>query len=177
MSFPCHTITLHLAFGMSTKQGPSCVNTFLMKYRIALRTWMFNSLLGYVVQAVVRIPCCAQTGSRNLVLSVLLGLAEERSCLCLGRFCGWVHPQLVPRELGSCTLTLASPRTVLIMILTGEYCSLSELLLRELLGSLWKGFDSPERPLHGLQWVITWEEKEVALGWHLLCCPLPSTTQ
>lgn len=38
---------------MSTKQGPSCVNTFLMKYRIALRTWMFNSLLGYVVQAVV----------------------------------------------------------------------------------------------------------------------------
>lgn len=38
---------------MSTKQGPSCVNTFLMKYRIALRTWMFNSLLGSVVQAVV----------------------------------------------------------------------------------------------------------------------------
>lgn len=51
--FPCHTIILHLAFGMSTKQGPSCVNTFLMKYRIALRMWMFNSSLGYVARAVV----------------------------------------------------------------------------------------------------------------------------
>lgn len=108
----------------------------------------------------------------DLAVSVLLGLPEEGSCLCLGRFCGWVHPQHVSRELGSCPLTLASPRTVLTVILTGEYWSSFEPLLCKLLGSLWNGFDSPERPLHGLQWWLTWEEKEVAVEWHLLCCPL-----
>lgn len=76
------------------------------------------------------------------------GAGRGGYCLCLGRFRGWVHPQHVPRELGSCTLPLASPRTVLIVILKGEYWSSFEPLLHKLLGSLWNGFDSPERPLH-----------------------------
>lgn len=155
---------------MSTKQGPSCVNTFLMKYRIALRTWMFNSLLGSVVQAAVG----CHVVHRLAQWPVLLGLAEEGSCLCLGRFCGWAHPQHVSRELGSCPLTLASPRTVLTVILT-EYLSSFEPLLCKLLGSLWNGFDSPERPLQACS--DDWhEEKEVAVEWHLPCCPLPSTS-
>lgn len=127
---------------MSTKQGPSCVNTFLMKYRIALRTWMFNSLLGSVVQAAVGYHVV----HRLAQWSVLLGLPEEGSCLCLGRFCGWAHPQHMSRGLGSCPLTLASPRTVLTVVLT-EYLSSFEPLLCKLSGSLWNGFDSPERPL------------------------------
>lgn len=152
MSFPCHTIILHLAFGMSTKQGPSCVNTFLMKYRIALRTWMFNSLLGSVVQAAVGYHVV----HRLAQWPVLLGLPEEGSCLCLGRFCGWAHPQHVSRA-GQLPphpgipqdCAHSDPYRILVLLWA---------FIVQIVGVTLKWVWLSRKALAGLQWWLTWGE-------------------